>query len=427
VRRTLFYIPHEIGGFPVFGIGWLLMLWTVIGGVLVWRSMRARGWDTEVRGQLVMMVLIAAAIVWVIPRVEEPIRDGVFTIPPVAAERGLPIRGYGVMLLSGVVLGVALAANRAARAGLHPDAILSLAFAMVLGGMIGARLFFVIQYWSLIRGPTWGETLANLVSVDKGGLVVYGSLVGAMVAFAWYGRRMELPLLPLADLIAPSLALGLALGRIGCLLNGCCFGGPCDLPWAVAFPAGSPPYEDQHRDGVLYGFSLASEPEDRVLVAWVQTNGPFGGTELRAGDQIVAIQGHSVDDPNTARSLLERSGAALQLTLADGRIVSATLAELPVQSVPIHPTQIYSSINASFLCALACLCYPFRRKHGEIMVGMLSAYAVTRFLLEMIRTDEGSFLAQLTISQNISLAMAALLVGLWVYLAKQPRIDASGV
>jgi phosphatidylglycerol:prolipoprotein diacylglycerol transferase len=107
--------------------------------------------------------------------------------------------------------------------------------------------------------------------------------------------------------------------------------------------------------------------------------------------------------------------------------VSATLAELPARSVPIHPTQIYSAINASFLCALACLCYPFRRKHGEIMVGMLSAYAVTRFLLEMIRTDEGSFLAQLTISQNISLAMAALLVGLWVYLAKQPRIDASGV
>lgn len=426
MRRTLFYIPHEIAGLPVFGFGWGLLLLAFVGGFLLWRTIRSRGFDAEVRSQLVMLAVMAAAIVWLIPRVEEPLDPGAWTLPPVQADSGLPIRGYGVMLLSGVVLGVALAANRAARAGLHPDVILSLAFAMVVGGMVGARLFFVIQYWDLMRGPTWAATLGNLVSVDKGGLVVYGSLIGALVAFAFYGRQAKLPLLPLADLIAPSLALGLALGRIGCLLNGCCFGGACELPWAVRFPAGSPPYEDQHSEGLLYGFRLDNDSFDRVLVEWVNDGGPFAGT-LSAGDEILAIQGMAVQNRAIAMELLGRSGGELQMRLSDGRLVSAQLPRLPDRSLPVHPTQIYSSINAILLCAGAILLYPYRRKHGQIMAGMLSAYAGTRFLLEMIRTDEGDFVAQLTISQNISLLMAIGLAALWVYIARQPHIPANGV
>ena len=138
MRRTLFYIPHEIAGLPVFGWGWALMIWLIIsGGGLLWSVWR-RGWNRETRGQLPMILLVSAAIVLLIPRVEEPIRDTGLTIPPVAATSGLPVRGYGVMLLVAVVSGVSLAAFRATRAGLGADVIMGLAFVMVVGGIVGA-------------------------------------------------------------------------------------------------------------------------------------------------------------------------------------------------------------------------------------------------------------------------------------------------
>ncbi len=74
----------------------------------------------------------------------------------------------------------------------------------------------------------------------KGGLVVYGAFFGAVAGVLLFVRKHRLPLLAVCDLVAPSMMLGLAIGRIGCLLNGCCFGAVCDHPWAMRFPAGSP-------------------------------------------------------------------------------------------------------------------------------------------------------------------------------------------
>ncbi len=215
MRRTLFYIPHEIGGVPVFGWGWALLIWLVISGAILLWSARRNGWQRELRGQLPMILLVSAAVVFVIPRVEEPIVDRAWIIPPVAATAGLPIRGYGVMLLLAVVSGVTLAAVRANRAGLSAEVIMGLAFGMVVGGIVGARLFFIIQYWQLLQGETWRQTLGNLLSVDKGGLVVYGSLIGAAVAFLWFCRHHRLPALPLGDLIARKSRFGPGVGPRG--------------------------------------------------------------------------------------------------------------------------------------------------------------------------------------------------------------------
>ncbi len=427
VRRTLFYLPHELGGVPLFGVGWLLAAWLGFGLLVVALTIRRRGWDRELWSQLPVFLLVAAAIVWLVPRVEEPTPAGALILPPVSVDVGLPIRGYGVSLLVAVVMGVTLACNRAARAGLNPDAILGLAFAMVLGGIVGARVFFAIQYWSLLRAETWGETLANLVSVDKGGLVVYGSLIGALASFGFYAWRQRLPLLPLADLIAPSLALGLAIGRIGCLLNGCCFGGNCTHLWAVTFPAGSPPYERQQATGSFHGVRLAEAAAGGITIDAIDADGPLAGQGLRVGQDVIAINGHPVDRLETAETILLGSGPELQLTLGDGRQVRSTLVALPARSRPVHPTQIYSSLNAGLLCLLTLAFYPLRRRHGQTMALLLSAYAVTRFLLEMIRTDEGEFLARLTISQNISLVIAGAMLALWIYVQRQPLVGESPV
>ena len=85
-----------------------------------------------------------------------------------------------------------------------------------------------------------GALIFAVVNVAAGGLVVYGSFIGAMLGLGLFWRRYRMPLLATADLIAPSMLLGLALGRVGCLLNGCCYGVPCDLPWKVTFPWSSP-------------------------------------------------------------------------------------------------------------------------------------------------------------------------------------------
>jgi phosphatidylglycerol:prolipoprotein diacylglycerol transferase len=425
VRRTLFYLPHEIAGLPLFGWGWMLILWLAVSGVTLFWTARRGGWTRELRGQLPMILLVAAVIVFVIPRVEEPLRDTPLTIPPVAADSGLPIRGYGVMLLLAVAGGVALASYRARRAGLSTDLIMALAFFLVVGGIVGARLFFVMQYWELLRGESWRETLANLFSIDKGGLVVYGSLLGAMVAFLAFCRKYGLPPLPLADLIAPSLALGLALGRVGCLLNGCCFGGTCDHAWAVTFPADSPPYLDQKGWGNFHGLQLAAGKggeSGQAVVADVDPQGPFAGTTLGAGQAIVAINGQTVPELSMARSVLEQAGPELTLTLGDGRTVAAEIARLPARSRPVHPTQIYSSLNAALLCLLTITFYPFRRRHGQVIALLLTVYAVTRFLLEVIRTDEPGFLTGLTISQNVSILVTASMVVIWIYIQRQPII-----
>jgi phosphatidylglycerol:prolipoprotein diacylglycerol transferase len=422
VRRTLFYIPHEIAGIPVFGWGWALAIWFIFSGVVLWLTVRQRGWNREVRSQLPMILLVAAAIVWLIPRVEEPLRDTQLTVPPVAATDGLPIRGYGVMLLLAVVGGVGLATARATRAGFGADRMMSLAFVVVIGGIVGARVFFVVQYWQQLQGEDWRQTLSNLLSVDKGGLVVYGSLLGAMLSFALFCRWNRLPMLPLADLIAPSLALGLALGRIGCLLNGCCFGGPCDYPWAMTFPADSPPYLDQKGWGAYHGLRLTANPRGQAVVGAIDPQGPLAATTLQVGDVLIAINGRAIDNLQTARLILEQAGTNLELTVSSGATVASQVVALPARSHPVHPTQIYSSINALLLCLLCLAFYPYRRRHGEVIAGLLTLYAFTRFLEEVIRSDEPSFVAGLTISQAVSVLVALAMAALWVYIPSQPRI-----
>ncbi|MFO0953157.1 MAG: prolipoprotein diacylglyceryl transferase family protein [Isosphaeraceae bacterium] len=162
-----------------------------------------------------------------------------FTIPVLG---GIKVFGYGFMLFLAFLGSMSLAASRAKKSGIDPEVIYDLALIMFVGGLVGARFFYVWQYWG-----TKVHTLADVFRIWEGGIVLYGSIIGGTLAFFVYQWFRPFPVRPALDAIAPAVALGIAVGRFGCFLNGCCFGDVCDLPWAVSFPAPSPPWEATRR------------------------------------------------------------------------------------------------------------------------------------------------------------------------------------
>jgi len=431
VHDTLLYIPNELWGMPLFGVGLLLAVWAVVCvGLTAWLVWR-QGLSADTLTYLGLFALVAAAIVWVLPAVAKP--------------RGLPIRSYGVMMLLAVSAATGLAAWRARRRGQDPDMIFTLLFWILIPGLVGARAFYVIEYWQQQFWPTYvgtedapgglGALLGAVVNIAEGGLVVYGSLIGAAVGVAIFARRYRVPLLPLGDLLAPSLMLGLAIGRIGCFLNGCCYGGLCEHPWAVTFPRGeapaySPAYRAQVERGMIYGFAIPGDPDELPVLLSVRPDSPAAAAGLEPGDLLTAVDGEPVPTAAVAHWKLEEvyeNRRPLRLELAGRGPVE--LAAVPVlkRSLPVHPTQVYSTINALLLCLLLLAYDPFRRRDGELFALMLSIYPVSRFLIEILRTDESPiFGTGLSISQNVSLVILLFAAGLWFYVLRRPRGKAWG-
>lgn len=152
-----------------------------------------------------------------------------------------PVFGYGAMVLLGVLAALFILRAGARRRQLDADSLTDLTVLLVLFGVIGGRVWYLIQYRAEVYGGgDWLETFR----LWRGGLVLYGAIVGGLIAFAWLQRSGRYgPWRDLLDLMAPSLAIGIAFGRLGCYLNGCCWGQVCgaDWPFAAIFPPGSPP------------------------------------------------------------------------------------------------------------------------------------------------------------------------------------------
>ena len=152
----------------------------------------------------------------------------------VALELGpLTIHWYGVFFALGILAGLWTASRRGLRDNLKPDSILDIGPWLIVGAVLGARALYVITYW---EESFAGKPFTEVFMIQKGGLVYYGGLMGAIVSCLTYLRIKQLPLWKFADALAPSIALGHAFGRIGCLMNGCCFGTTCSQPWAIHFP-----------------------------------------------------------------------------------------------------------------------------------------------------------------------------------------------
>jgi len=414
--RTLFYIPLEIGGLPVFGVGLLLAAWLIVGVVLLclvaWKEGIGREWFSY----LPLLALVAAVIIWVLPHVCIP-------------GRGLAIRGNGMMMLLAVVSGTSLFVWRARRAGLSPDLMLSMVFWMFLAGLIGARVFYVIEYWPDFQKPTLGATLGAVANVTMGGLVVYGSLVGGLAAMVVFLRKHRLRVLPVCDLLAPCLVLGLAIGRVGCLLNGCCYGGACERAWALRFPVDSAVYESQVARGQFHGMTLSESPKEPPVVLRVEPSGPAERAGLRVGDRIVGLGGYRVESARDATDLLfsaYHGAKPLEILTAEGRQIQVDAVPVAERSLPVSPTQPLASLNAIVIFLFLLACEPFCRRDGQLFALLLTIYPITRFLLEIIRTDENAvFGTGLSISQNASLLFLVLIAALWVYIFRQPRAMAS--
>ena len=270
-------------------------------------------------------------------------RQVLFRIPLYFTE--LPIYGYGAMLFLGFVCCTFWASRRARKQGLNPDLIVDLGMWIFIGGLVGARLFYVLQKREQY------DSLIEFFYIWKGGLVYYGGVIGGLAGFFLFVRKRRLSALRILDMLTPTIALGLAFGRVGCTLNGCCFGDYCELPWAIAFPMGSIPWHYQLGAG------------------WIGSHMP---------------------------------------------------------PLPLHPTQLYSLLNALLMSALAATYYPLRRREGETTALLCLAYPITRFLIEHLRNDERAFITPLTVSQNVSILMFALGLVMLVALLRWPVLYPAG-
>ena len=256
MRQVLVRIPWEgipwgNGHIPLFGVGVLLVVW-ILFGVLALRSMAkvAGRWTWPDPMSAIVWTVVAAAIV------QAP------QFGPRMAPQGIPIFGYGFMLLLALSSAIILAEVRARKAGFAPDMIMDLATALFIPGIIGARLFYLIQHGDKVfagkQGPV--ELLFAAINLSEGGLVLYGGVIAGAVAYFVFCAVKKLPPLGIADVITPSICLGVGFGRIGCLLNGCCFGDRCELPWGIVFPHASVPFFALVQRGFLSPDALATPP-----------------------------------------------------------------------------------------------------------------------------------------------------------------------
>ena len=140
----------------------------------------------------------------------------------------LKIYSYGVMVAAGFLIAVYFASREGGRAGIAPQNIFDIGLYALLFGIIGARALHVALEYRY-----YAERPFEVIMISRGGLAFHGGLVAGIIAASLFVRRSGIPFWKTADVIAPYIALGQAIGRIGCLLNGCCYGIPTYLPVGI--------------------------------------------------------------------------------------------------------------------------------------------------------------------------------------------------
>ncbi|HNX26811.1 MAG TPA: prolipoprotein diacylglyceryl transferase [Phycisphaerae bacterium] len=198
------------------------------------------------------------------------------------SELHLRIFGYGLMLVLGFICGILVARWRARRCGEDQEIVTQCGVLALAGGVVGARIFYVARHWADYAGST--NLIASLIDVSAGGLIYFGGLAGGAIIVIIYLQFKKLPARRFLDIIAPSLMLGLAFGRMGCTLNGCCWGGPANQDWLLGmkFPMisrpllnfdGDSPYSpDQSTSPIytdLYWQGLVT-PDERLINTFVK-------------------------------------------------------------------------------------------------------------------------------------------------------------
>jgi len=326
------------------------------------------------------------------------VRQVLLRIPIPGTEQVLTLYGYGAMMCLGFLAAILLAAHLAKRRKQSPDVVYNIALLCFFGGILGARLFFVVQYSGQF------PNLLDLVKIWEGGLTFYGGFLLAVASVVAYLVTTRRPILYWLDVIAPGVALGEGFGRMGCFLNGCCYGDTCPTGWGLAWPVGSIPWQ-HYAERFLASAGWSGAPET------------------------LAALGMTAAQP---------AGAAAG-TLA-GSLAAAWHAPA------IYPAQFLSLASAVLLTLVLYTMWRWKRRHGQVLFSLILLYGISRFLLEILRADEASVyllglptlleglgrqalaarLPGMTISQNVAIVMVLVGVGGLVLLARsrRPQIQA---
>lgn len=151
---------------------------------------------------------------------------------PIVVEIGpLAIRWYGLLIASAVLIGVFLSQELAKRRNVNPEALGDLAIWLVVAAIPCARLYYVLFEWD-----NYANNPGQIFAIWRGGIAIHGAIIGGIIATLIFARLQKIPFWQLADLVAPSLILGQAIGRWGNFFNSEAFGAPTDVPWGLFIP-----------------------------------------------------------------------------------------------------------------------------------------------------------------------------------------------
>ncbi|MBM7112044.1 prolipoprotein diacylglyceryl transferase [Archangium primigenium] len=293
-----------------------------------------------------------------------------YALPPGAIPggrgEGIPIHTYGVMLATGFLMAVTVASRLAedewrrltwvadAQGGgrwvdtegpRKREAVLDLAFYVLVGGLVGSRVLYVLVNWK-----DYARDWTQVFSLG-GGLVFYGGLIGAALAAYVFARQNDMDFLRLADLALPTVSLGQCLGRLGCFSAGCCWGDVCaaGARFVARFPGGE-------RAQDLFG--------------------------RLTGSASLAYQSQAHDP----RYVVEGTGQILHQAAPGAVRISDWVAQHG-STLPVYPTQLYESVGQLVLFVALLYARRFRRFHGQIFCLWLMCYAVLRTSVELFRGD----------------------------------------
>lgn len=158
--------------------------------------------------------------------------------PVIFSAGSFSLRWYGVMAALGFLAALGVMQLNRKHARLSSDQVINLVMLGMIAGVLGARIFYVVQNWHY-----YSKHLAAIIRIDQGGLVFYGGFILSLLSLIFYIRKvLKKDTVLVLDIIAPALPLAHAFGRVGCFFNGCCYGKPAELLWAVSYPEGTEPF-----------------------------------------------------------------------------------------------------------------------------------------------------------------------------------------
>ncbi|HWE04167.1 MAG TPA: prolipoprotein diacylglyceryl transferase [Tepidisphaeraceae bacterium] len=287
----------------------------------------------------------------------------------------MPVYGYGVMLVVGLICGMYLAQALARRCKLDPELFANAAILALVTGILGARLSHVLENLRQYTNPELSVTqnFINAINIREGGLTYYGGFLLATPSLILYAMWKKIPVPLGMDIIAPCLMMGLGFGRIGCYLNGCCYGAECQAPWAVEFPYGSDAYVTQFDQNML------KQPVPRELLRPDHVK----LADYMAEHNLASLQ--EPLDPELFRELnVERSLRATEGVMKDPRLRALAVQQ---HANPVHPAEIYSAVTAFLICAFLLAYFTLPHVPGRVFAGMMMIEGVFRYLLEMLRVE----------------------------------------